>query len=743
VARHVPLAAAASVGMVLLGAFTVAASAAPKPSHADQAVHYLGYSFEVPHGWRVVKLGEHRRTCVRFNRHAVYLGVPPRNQSCPSSLIGTTEAMLIEPGPRHPVAYSGENEVTRRITVVARGLRIMATFDSDPAQITRILRSAGLPPPVAGETGPVADKGLPKQGEDAGWNGEPTPATAPTTLVPPLSPQVTNFRGLGFDTCAAPSEGTMRAWRKSPYRAIGIYIGGSDAACAQPNLTAGWLRHEAAAGWHFIPTYVGPQAAFGELHRSSASQGTAAAMDAVRQAQQLGFGPLTPIYYDMEGYLPSERVRALRFESAWTSTLHAFGYSSGVYSSASSGIADLAHQYGRGTYTMPDVIFIAHWNGQANTQDDVFHHGEWTPRRRVHQYRGNVTRTYGGATILVDEDYLNVHLSTPAGTPVPARAIIKPDGTHEAFYRGTDNGLWTLHMRSGKDWARAASLGGSLDSQPSTVLGPDGRTAVFYRGADGQLWRVSSGPGGWSTPRALPQAGTLGGRPWAVSDTTGVTYVFWRNFGNSTLRYVQHTPGRGWSSPRQLASGLDSAPAPVISSAGVIQVFWKGQNGDLWQLTRDHNGQWGNPAALGMGPLGGWPHTTAQRDGEAEVFWRHQGVLMGAFLAANGHWSGPSALGDETSASPPAPVSAAGLVHVLFAGSDGQLWQSVRSVAGQWLGPSPLLPGPLVTTPFPGNRPNKARIDVFWEDTGHELWWASVSPAGHASSPRALAGNMF
>lgn len=739
-ARHIPLVAAASVGMVLLGTFTGAAAAAPQASRAGQAVHYHGYSFEVPRGWRVVKLGQHQRTCVRFNRHAVYLGVPPRNQSCPSSLIGTTEAMLIEPGSRHPVPYSGENKVTRRITVVAPDLRIMATFGSNPAQITQILRSAGLPPPVIGENGPVASKGLPKEGEAAGWNGEPT---APTAPVAPLSSQVTNFRGLGFDTCAAPSEGTMRAWRASPYRAIGIYIGGSDAACAQPNLTAGWLRDEAAAGWHFIPTYVGPQAAFGELHGSSASQGTAAAMDAVQQAERLGFGPLTPIYYDMEGYPPAERVRALRFESAWTATLHAFGYSSGVYSSASSGIADLAHQFGRGEYTMPDVIFIAHWNGQANTADDVFHHGEWTPHLRVHQYRGNVSRTYGGVTILVDEDYLNVHLSTPPGTPAPARAIIEPNGTHEAFYRGTDNGLWSLHMRLGKDWTHATSLGGSLDSQPSAVLGPTGRTTVFYRGADGLLWKVSSGPGGWSAPRSVPRAGAVGGRPWAVSDASGVIDVFWRNFGDSTLWYVQDTPGHGWSGPRQLATGLGSAPAPVISSPGVVQVFWKGRNGDLWQLTRDRDGQWGNPAALGMGPLGGWPHATAQRDGEAEVFWRHRSVLFGAFLAANGHWSGPSALGGETSASPPAPVSAAGLVHVLFAGSDSQLWQSVRSVAGQWLGPSPLLPGPLTTAPFAGSRPNKSRIDVFWEDAGHQLWWTSVSSAGHASSPRTLAGNMF
>ena len=97
----------------------------------------------------------------------------------------------------------------------------------------------------------------------------------------------------------------MKAWRAhSPYRAIGVYIGGSDKACAQPNLTSAWLRNEAATGWHFLPLYVGPQAGFGEL-TAPAKQGRAAASDAVMQAERLGFSARTPIYYDMEAFAPS------------------------------------------------------------------------------------------------------------------------------------------------------------------------------------------------------------------------------------------------------------------------------------------------------------------------------------------------------------------------------------------------------------------------------------------------------
>ncbi|MGE5289594.1 MAG: glycoside hydrolase domain-containing protein, partial [Micromonosporaceae bacterium] len=254
--------------------------------------------------------------------------------------------MLIEPAPRHAAHVSVENKVSRQVTVIARRIHIKATFDAHPEQIGRILASADLPRPV--QDPPAAQS------------------------VPWLPPRVTNYHGRGFDTCAAPSEAAMRAWRgDSPYRAVGIFLGGSDAACAQPNLTPLWLRHEAAQGWHFIPMYVGPQARFGELSKSPASQGAAAATDAVHQARRLGFGPLTPIYYDMEAYSARQSIRVLRFLSAWTTSLHALGYSSGVYSSSSSGIADLAHQYRAGRYAIPDVIYDALWNGHTNATDPV------------------------------------------------------------------------------------------------------------------------------------------------------------------------------------------------------------------------------------------------------------------------------------------------------------------------------------------------------------------------------------
>lgn len=152
------------------------------------------------------------------------------------------------------------------------------------------------------------------------------------------------FTGLGFDACTAPSQKSMSAWRaSSPYEAIGVYIGGSNRGCSQPNLTASWVASQTAAGWHLIPTYVGLQAptsacsSCAKLNSNQATaQGAAAAADAVVQAGALGMGPGSPIYFDMEAYTRTSSATAatLAFLESWTEKLHALGYSSGVYSSS-------------------------------------------------------------------------------------------------------------------------------------------------------------------------------------------------------------------------------------------------------------------------------------------------------------------------------------------------------------------------------------------------------------------------
>ena len=391
---------------------------------------YRGYTFTVPRTWRVVRLAAHPHSCVRFDRHVLYLGTPGRNQDCPSTLIGTTEALLVQPAAARATAAATMYPVDRLITVTTARIKVTATYSTDRALVDRILASASLRVPVRGTRRTAAAPDVPGHG----------PARmASTRAAVPAS--ATDFTGKGFDACAAPSAATMATWlRLSPYRAVGIYIGGSDRACAQPALTASWVSQQQAAGWHFMPIYVGPQAGFGEINSaaSAASQAVSAAQDAVSQARQLGFGPGTLLYYDMEAYPSRLNGRVLRFLTSWTNELHSLGYSSGVYSNSLSGVQALASNYTNTADTMPDVIYDALWNGAANTLDPVLSSTQWAGHHRVHQYQGGKNVTYGGDSVNIDKDYLDVQQATrsPGDQRRRPRRRLSPPGTWTRSSRG-------------------------------------------------------------------------------------------------------------------------------------------------------------------------------------------------------------------------------------------------------------------------------------------------------------------
>jgi hypothetical protein len=242
------------------------------------------------------------------------------------------------------------------------------------------------------------------------------------------------FTGLGFDACTAPSSRSMAAWRaSSPYEAVGVYIGGGNRGCTQPNLTASWVSAQTAAGWHLIPTYVGLQAptsscsSCAKLSASQATaQGAAEASDAVAQASAIGMGPGSPIYFDMESYSRSASASAatLAFLEAWTEKLHSLSYVSGVYSSGASGIADLGEEVGTG-YNLPDHLWFANWNGQATTDDPYVPDDAWTQHQRIHQYRGGHDESYGGVAINIDNNYVD---GATVGTAAPSAANEDPVG---------------------------------------------------------------------------------------------------------------------------------------------------------------------------------------------------------------------------------------------------------------------------------------------------------------------------
>jgi Domain of unknown function (DUF1906) len=753
-----------AVAVPVVGGGQASAGTASAASTASAAAGlkkllYAGRTFEVPAGWPVIADALHPRTCVRFDEHVVYLGAPGANQSCPSWLVGTTEAVLIRTAPATEPRSSVENPISRQITVTAPGVSITATFDTNPDVIYTMLADAGLPAPQIDLPNPaLLDAAEGKPGAAAGRADVPstvavgaqqlTSGTAAGTPAeraipvrrPELPATVANYHGRGFDACAAPSAGTMRTWwRHSPYGAVGIYIGGSDRACDQENLTAAWVHREASAGWRFFPMYVGPQAAFGELG-APASQGARAAADAVTQAQELGFGPRTPIYYDMEAYPSRDTGKALRFLSSWTSALHRLGYLSGVYSSSDAGVSDLAQQYSRHRYAMPDAIYDALWNGSRNVSDGVYGASSWPASRRLHQYAGNVTQTFGGVTLDVDKDYLDIGLPAPGGTMQASPAA----ESSAVFYEGTDHHLWRM-PRQGSGWGAAVDMGGDLSSAPSVVAVGRSTLEVFYRGSNDDLWLVRRTGSRWHKARDITLMGDLGSAPAAVASPNGVIDVFWRGSHDVHLWHGQYSPGQGWSGPQRLGGDLAGAPAPVENRSGGIQVFWEGPGParSLWHVTRRLGQSWSRPASLGMGPLGGPPHATTLPSGAADVVWRGSTSphhVWSAFLQPGHRAWGPRDLGGLV-ASAPWPAAAESTVRVFYQGTDGRLWQLTYRRSGRWHPPAQLRLGRLASAPFAAAGMGEGPFQVFWRGAGRGLWAASA--AGRTwSAPRRLGGHV-
>ncbi len=144
------------------------------------------------------------------------------------------------------------------------------------------------------------------------------------------------------------------------------------------------------------------------------------------QAQGLGIGAGNPIYDDMEQYTTgaTNSSTVLAYLSGWTGQLHAEGYLSGVYSSASSGITDLVKADGTG-YAEPDDLWIAHWDGQPTTSDSYVPSSDWANQQRIRQYQGDHSVTYGGVTLDIDSDYLDGATADTGG----ASPSVIPDGT--------------------------------------------------------------------------------------------------------------------------------------------------------------------------------------------------------------------------------------------------------------------------------------------------------------------------
>jgi Domain of unknown function (DUF1906) len=675
------MSALAGSALVAVGLTMTATVPARAATRASQVVTYRGHHFTVPASWPVIRLAAHPGTCVRFNRHAVYLGTPAANQHCPSQELGRTGALLVQPAPARDPSRATEDRVDHQITATRPGLAATATYTSSATSATRILTGAGFPRPRPRTAARAAPRAV---------SPAATAAVASST---------TNYTGEAFDPCTAPSSSAMSAWKSSsPYGAIGIYVGGVNEGCSQPDLTAGWVSAQAAAGWHFYLLYVGPQAPGTSCSgcstiTSPVSQAASTAQDAASEAASLGFGTGTPIVYDMEAYSSSGTSTALTFISDWTKDLHALGYESGEYSSASSGISDLVNNIG--SYTMPDVIDIADWNGDATTSDSYVPSGAWDHDQRIHQYSGGVNQTYGGYEINVDQDYMDVNGVAAAGETASMHLDALNNGALSDDIRysgGSWQGWRTWKMPSGTITAQTAATTPDGSLHLDIVAGGTLYDDVRYASGDWQSqgWATPGQPSGTIT--AIASAGLPSGALHLDVVAGGKLYDAVREPDGSWT---------GWSEPPQPPGTITRLAAAALPNGTMYLAAVAG--GTLYDLADSSGGSWGS-----------WTQTpqpsgtiTALAAAGLTSDSLHLDVVAGGTFYDNAYAGGAwQSIGWSTPGTDPSGTITAlsvtglsdGTMHVdIVAG--GLVYDNVRSAAGHtWQGwDKPSQPGGTVT----------------------------------------------
>ena len=212
----------------------------------------------------------------------------------------------------------------------------------------------------------------------------------------------------------------MDRWlNNSPFLAVGIYISGDSRGCrSQPNLTRNWISSQLEKGWRLLPITLGPQAScsphfprYGDdetidptpgrsgRYERARTQGRAEAAKTVRNAAALGISRGSTLWYDLEGFDSTSthcRESALRLPQWMGDEVRSLGYSTGVYSSAGSGILmlDQARAAGR-NFAYSDYIWIARWDGVANTSTSYISDDAVEPAPPGQAVRGRPPRDLG------------------------------------------------------------------------------------------------------------------------------------------------------------------------------------------------------------------------------------------------------------------------------------------------------------------------------------------------------------
>ena len=278
----------------------------------------------------------------------------------------------------------------------------------------------------------------------------------------------------------------------------------------------------------------------------------------------------------------------LAFLGAWTARLHDQGYLSAVYSSISSGVTDLVNDYNSTSRPRPDYLYFARYDGVASTDNPAIPAADWSPHRRMHQYAGGHDETWGGVTINIDNDYVDV-----APPPNPVFGDFTGNGWSDLIARETTGDLY-LYPGNGTNLGTRTRIGTGWNNFAAiTRFGDftrDGHEDLITRDSGtGLLWLypgTGSGLGtrigigsSWNNMREITEVGDLDGdgNPDLVAVQSSTGYLLFYP-GHQTSLGASIRIGNGWNVMSEL-SGIgdltgDGHPDLLArNSAGVLYLY--------------------------------------------------------------------------------------------------------------------------------------------------------------------------
>lgn len=751
-----------SAGVVLtLGASMAAAQAATsaRDAEATQAIDYQGYHADVPASWPVYDLASEPTRCVRYDQHAVYLGRAGADQLCPPHVMGRTEALHVEPATKSSVAAAAADKAdvadaqvtdSGTLSAIVGSVLVTASYGDnrasmqryvapgdDVAQARPVSPQVDLPAKKVPEgakkitppTAPGDTSGAQTQAQTSAFT--PTSASGSTINAVAATAHVATATGRAvphaqtvaadapydraFDACSAPSISTMRKWwpDPAPYSVAGIYIGGPVRGCGYGNLNPTWVKQAQAIGWRFIPIYVGRQApctsrSWSKMSTNAstaAAQGRAEGDSAIADAKWLGFGTGNPIYFDIEGYSSTASCRrsVLGYVSAMTNRLHGRGYYSGVYSSGSSGIRDIANNYYNRSYVRTDIVWNAHWDGSTNAYNDRYVANGIYVGRRVKQYRGGQNETHGGATLNVDANVVDAPVGVlgtrgkkPSAAPKASQARPTPKATG-----------WTV--------SGGMSLGGSSLGGPAAVTQTSRKINAVVRGKDGRYYYKSSGNGGASFgPFHVIPGGRFTAEPAVESWADGRLDVMGRG-RDGKLWHTYYSKAK-WHKWDRINRSIVGTPAIVAQRKNSLNAVYRGTDNQLKHLTWTGKA-WKQAANIG-GRVSSSPSITSWGSGRLDLAVRAGGSkVFHKYWTRSGGWSRWENLGGTTLGRPAIVSTARGNVDVYIRGKDNALWH--RWFSDRWSGWQGL--GGRLTSQPSAIAPRAAHLDVVFRGSKGEL----------------------